>query len=111
MTVIIAFHCLCINTICLLTDSRSGSAEGQTGTVSLWWVWLLVIAAALIVTVIIVYHCLCINTICLLTDSRSGSAEGQTGTVSLWWVWLLVGIAAVIVLAFIVALFIKKKKR
>ena len=59
----------------------------------------------------IVYHYPCINIIYLHTDFSAGSAEGQTGTVSPWWVWLLVGIAAVTVLAFIVALFIKKKKR
>ena len=71
---------------------------------------LVVTVVSLVVTVIIVWYYPCINIIYLYTDS-SGSVEGQTGIVSLWWVWLLVGIAAVTVLAFIVALFIKKKKR
>ena len=103
VTVTIVCYCPCIKIICLHTDSRAGSVKGQTATVSA--------EPVLVVTVIIVYHYPCINIIYLHTDSNAGSAEGQTGTGSLWWVWLLIVTAAVLIPAFIIGIFIKKKKR
>ena len=72
---------------------------------------LVVTVVALVVTVIIVWYCPCFNIIYLHTDSSAGNVEGQTGIVSAWWVWLLVVTAAVLIPAFIIGLFIKKKKR
>ena len=76
VTVIIVYHCPCINTICLHKE--------QTGIVSPWFVWQFdVTAAVLVVTVTIVFYCPCINIIYLHTDSSAGSVEGHTGIVSI----------------------------
>ena len=54
VTVIIVWHCPCFNIIYTHTDSSAVSVEGQTGTVNLWWIWLLVVLAAPLVTALII---------------------------------------------------------
>ena len=40
--------------IYLHTDSSAGSIEGQTGIVSTWWIWLIVVLAAALLTAVMI---------------------------------------------------------